>query len=177
MKNALKIFKFWCKDDGATAAIEAGLLFPILVALLCGTMDTGFGLITSQKVINATQMVSDLMTRGTQVTTTDIDDAIVAGQMAIAPYDTTTYGIDIVGIQFVGATLVPTERWRRTQNMSANTTVLAKSAGMGAQDEGVVAVTVQYTYTPMFSGYFTGPMIMKEESYARGRKGLFVAKV
>ena len=177
MKKTLKIFKAWCKDDGATAAIEAGLLFPILVALLCGSMDTGFGLITSQKVINATQMVSDLMTRGTQVSTTDINDAIVAGQMAMEPYSTTSYGVDIVGIQFVNTTLTPTERWRKTQNMTANTTVLAKSAGMGAQDEGIVAVTVQYTYLPLFTGYFTGPMIMREESYARGRKGLFVAKV
>ena len=64
MKKTFKIFKSWCKDDGATAAIEAGLLFPILVALLCGTMDTGFGLITSKKVINATQMVSDAIASG-----------------------------------------------------------------------------------------------------------------
>ncbi|MDE1153522.1 MAG: pilus assembly protein [Micavibrio sp.] len=170
-------FKQFMKDDSAVAAIEAGLLFPLLVMILCGTIDLGMMLLTSQKVVNAAQTISDLMTRGTQVSDTDINDAIMAGQMALMPYSTTSYGVDIVGIQFIGTTLVPTVEWRKTQNMGINNNVLAKSDGMGAQDEGIVAVTVNYTFTPIFTSVVTGPMKMKEESYARGRKGLFVAKV
>jgi len=170
-------FRKYMQDDSAVAAIEAGLLFPVLVMILCGTIDLGMMLLTNQKVVNATQTVSDLMTRGTQVSDTDINDAIVAGQLSLMPYSTTSFGVDIVGIQFVGATMVPTVKWRKTVNMGVNTTVLAKSDGMGAEDEGVVAVTVNYTFTPIFTSVVTGPMQMKEESYARGRKGLFVAKV
>lgn len=170
-----KFFNYW-REEKAVAAVEAGILFPLLVAMLVATIDLGTALIASQKAINAAQMISDLMTRSTSVTQGDINDAIIAGQLALMPYSTTSYGTDIAGIQFVGTNKTPTVIWRNTANMSANTTVLAKSAGMGDQNEGVVAVTVRYIYTPMFTSIITGPVTMIEESYARGRKGTFVSK-
>lgn len=171
-----KFFAQYFRDESAVAAIEAGLLFPLLVTMLIATIDVGAMLVTNQKVVNATQTISDLMTRSTSVTQADINDAIIAGQLALMPYATTSYGTDIVGIQFVGTTLTPTARWRNTVNMTANTAVLTNSKGMGDQDEGVVAVTVKYVFTPMFTSVVTGPITMQEESYARGRKGTFVSK-
>lgn len=166
----LRGFKKWLKDDGATAAIEAGFLFPMLMLVLCGTIDTGLGLVTNQKVTNATQTVSDLLTREIQVTPADIDDAIVAGRMAMMPYQTASYGVDIASIKFIGTTKVPTVQWRRTNNMTANTEILDRTVGLGAQNEGVLAVTVRYVFTPIFTSYFGDPIVMKIESFARGRK-------
>ena len=163
-------FVKWLKDDGATAAVEAGFMFPLLMLILCGTIDTGLGLVTNQKVTNATQTVSDLLTREVQVTPADIDDAIVAGRMAMMPYQTASYGVDIASIKFIGTTKVPTVQWRRTNNMTANSEILDKTVGLGAQNEGVLAVTVRYVFTPVFTSYFGAPIVMKIESFARGRK-------
>lgn len=173
----MQAVKKWWKDDSASPAIEAAFIFPVLVSLLCGTVDIGTAIVVNMKVINACQTVSDLSTRGTSVTTADLTDAIAAGRLAIQPYSTASYGVDIAGIQFLNAALTPTVQWRQTQNMQAQTDILAKSQGLGAQNEGVVATTVMYSYQPFFSGYFTGAFSMKQQSFARGRKGTFVTKV
>lgn len=166
----LRGFVKWMRDDGATAAVEAGFLFPLLLAILCGTIDIGIGLVTNQKVTNATQTVSDLLTREIEAKPADIDDAIVAGRMAMMPYPTDSYGVDIASIKFIGTTKVPTVQWRRTFNMIANTEILDRTAGLGAQNEGVLAVTVHYIFTPIFTSYLGDPIVMKIESFARGRK-------
>ncbi len=170
-------FKKWLLDDTAVAAIEAGFLFPVLVIILCGIVDTGIGLITNQKVITASQTISDLLTRQETVSDADISDAIVAGQLSLQPYDTTTMGADIVGIEFIGTSLTPTVTWRETFNMTANDSVLTGAEGLGLENEGLVAVTVRYTYTPYFSGLLAGDIQMEEVSYARGRRSLVITKV
>ena len=163
-------FLKWLKDDGATAAVKAGFLFPFLMLVLCGTIDTGLALVTNQKVTNASQTVSDLLTREIQATPADIDDAITAGRMAMMPYPTTSYGVDIASVKFIGTTKVPTIQWRRTFNMVANSEIADRTEGLGAQNEGVLAVTVRYVFTPIFTSYFGAPIVMTIESFARGRK-------
>lgn len=165
------------RDDKAASAIEAGLLFPVLAAILCGTIDIGIGLVTNLKVTNAAQIVSDLLARESRVTTPEIQDAIVAGRMALMPYDTASYGVDIVGIQYVGAGLTPTVRWRETSNMLPNVDVIENSEGLGDEGEGVIAVTVRYTYQPYFAGFVINTLVMEEEAYVRGRKGGFVNRI
>lgn len=179
LKKALKksVFRRWARDEGATAAIEAGFLFPILVSILCGMIDTGVALVTNQKVVDSSQMIADLLTRNTTVTNGDITDAVVAGHLAIQPYSTASYGIDIVGIQYLTTAKTPTERWRTTLNMTPNPDVLSHSTGLGDENEGVVAVTAHYTHSPYFSFFFIGTIVMNEEAFARGRKGLYVNKV
>ncbi len=177
MKRAVSLLKTFWQDESGSPAIEAGLLFPVMLTMLCGMMDVGIGIIVNMKVTNAAQVVSDLVSRESTVSDTTINDAIIAGKLAIMPYDTTSYGIDIAGIQYIGTGLTPTVQWRRTQNMEANGAVVSHSQGLGAQNEGVIAVTVTYKYTPYFSASFLNPIEMSEESYVRGRKGLFVSKV
>lgn len=167
----------WGRDENAVAAIEAGLLFPVMVIILCGMVDTGVGLITNQKVINASQIVSDLLTRQETVSDADISDSIVAGQMALQPYSTVSMGVDVIGIQFIGTLLTPTEIWRETRNMAPNDEALTGAAGLGLENEGLVAVTVRYTYTPYFSAFVAGDIQMEEVAYARGRRSLVVTKV
>ena len=177
MKSAKSLFRRFYKDESGSPAIEAGLLFPVLLLMICGMMDVGVGLIVNMKVTNAAQVVSDLVSRESTVSDATINDAIIAGKLAIMPYQTTSYGIDIAGIQYIGTSLTPTVQWRRTQNMQANTAVIPHSQGLGAQNEGVIAVTVTYKYEPYFSASFMNTISMSEESYVRGRKGLFVSKV
>lgn len=165
-----------CKDDGGVAAVEAGFLFPVLMTILCGMIDVGSALVANLKVTNACQIVSDLLARDRTVNDAQIDDAVVAGRLALHPMVTASYGIDIVGIQYVGASLTPTVRWRETVNMEENDDVLARSAGLGLQNEGVIAVTVNYTFRPFFVGFVMEELNMREEAYVRGRKGLFVER-
>lgn len=166
----LRHFRRWLCDEDATAAVEAGFLFPLLMLIMCGTVDTGLGLVMNQKVVNSSHTICDLLTRGASVSNSDVNDAIIAGRLALAPYSVVTYGVDIAAIQFLTVAKTPTVQWRRTQNMAANPDITQNSTGLGNQDEGVLGVTVTYTFNPLFTAYFQSAVPMTVMSYARSRK-------
>ena len=172
----LRLFTKWLKDENANAAIEAGLLFPVMVSMLLGMVDIGVGLLISQKVINSSHMISDLLARQDDINNNEFNDSVVAGQLILGPFSVASMGYDVAGVQYIGINKTPTVQWRDTFNMSANTDIMLGAADLGAQNEGVLAVTVRYVYTPIFSGIVSGDIIIQEESYARGRRGLFVTR-
>lgn len=169
-------WKEWTGATEAAAAIEAGFLFPVLMSILLGIVDIGSALTASQKVTNASHVIADLLTREDEVTDAVLNDATVAGRLVMLPYPTGSFGWDVVGVRFVGAQKTPTQQWRDTANMAENAQAVPGAAGLGDQDEGVVAVTVRYNYDPFFSGFLAGSFPMQETAYARGRRGVFIAR-
>ena len=170
------MFRKWRKDEKAVAAIEAGLLFPLMVTILCGTIDTGIAVVTNQKVVNSAQVVGDLLAREEDVSDGELADAIVAGRMALQPYPTTSLGTDVAGVQFLTEDVTPTVQWRDTFNMDPNDAILDGSEGLGRENEGIIAVTVRYFYQPYFASIFVDGIQMEEIAYVRGRRGLFVTR-
>jgi Flp pilus assembly protein TadG len=177
----------WLKKDDASAAIEAGFLFPVLITILLGVVDVGIGITINQKVVNASHEMVDILTRGKTVSNALLSDAAVAAQLSIQPYDTSSLGYDVEGVYLLGAAKAPTlapcvapcTAWNDTSNMGRNTGIAATlvTAGyVGEQGEGIVAVTVKYTYTPLFTGFLTGTFDIQEVSFARGRFGGFITR-
>ncbi len=164
-RNPLKLWG----DKKGTAVVEAAMLLPVMMVMLFGMWDLGNGILYNQHTITASQVVGDLITRDKEVTTTTLDNYIEAGRLAYGNNNTDSYGIDIVSIEF-GANGNPSILWRETRNMTPNPDVLTKVRGLGTEGEGVIAVTVSYTYEPMFTHMFTSQMVMKEEAYLRGRR-------
>ena len=172
-----KNFISWWWNEQAVIALEVGLLMPVMLVILMGVIDTGNGVVASQKMINAAQTVGDLIGRDDSVTTAQLNDCIEAGKLSMMPLDTTTFGVDVAGIQFVGGPTKPKVIWDYTYNSDPNPTILTKASGLGADQEGVLGVTAKYTYTPYFAGVLSGSLPITEISYVRGRNGLFIPKV
>lgn len=170
------MFRKWLDDTRAVAAVEAGLLFPVLLTILCGSIDLGQALILNQKVIGASQIVADILGREMDVSDAELQDTLAAARMALTPYSSASLGMDVAGIQYVGTGLVPTVRWRDTFSMSPNPAVIEGSQGLGRQNEGVIAVTVKYQFEPYFTRTFGTGFEMEEVAYVRGRKGMFITR-
>ncbi len=166
----------WLRDESATAATEAGLLFPVLMVMIVGLYDVGNGILANQKAITASQVVADLIARGKNVTDSQIDEAIEAGRLAMQPFDTSGYGIDIASIRF-DEQQDPQVLWRVTENTAANVSAVDSTAGLGAEGEGMVIVTIDYPYVPAFAGYIINTIQMKEVAFVRGRKSSTVGKI
>lgn len=173
MKKSL--FK-WFKNEDAVVAVEVGMLMPVMLMILMGMFDTGSAILMNQKVINSSQTVSDLLGRYDVITDDVLNECVEAGRLMMSPYDLTGYGIDVVGIQFDGSSDNPVEIWRDTLNMTQNPDMVDNAAGLGDDEEGVIGVTVFYTFNPFFSGGFIGNLDFQEVSYVRGRSGLFVTR-
>ncbi|PZP55917.1 MAG: hypothetical protein DI586_05345 [Micavibrio aeruginosavorus] len=165
----LHAVKMWWKNEEGLAAIEAAMLFPVMMTLMLGSYDLGTGIVLNGRTITATQVAADLISRDKTVNQADVNDIIMAAQLAYEPFGLRDFGIDIVSVEF-DSQRRPQVLWRETRDMSANNNALENIQGMGDQGDGMIIVTVEYTYKPLFAKYFTGEMKMVETAYSRGRR-------
>ena len=159
----------WWNDETGVAAIEAAILFPPLVALLLGVYDLGNGIILNGRTITASEVTADLISRDKTVNLADVNDAIEAAKLVYQPYPLVDFGIDVVSVQF-DSLRRPVILWRETRDMDPNNLAISNIDGIGDPGEGMIVVSVEYTYKPLFAKYFTDPIEMLEVAYARGRR-------
>lgn len=164
------IFKNWYGANDGLAAMEFALVFPILMMLLMGVFDFGSAFLVNQKAITASEVMADLVSRNISLTQSQIDDVVEAGKMAIAPYSTSTFGYDIVSIEF-DDDAIPDVCWRETSdNILPDEDLVNDTEALGAPGEGIVVVSVTYTYEPHFASRLMGQLGMKELAFTRGRR-------
>ena len=168
-------FRNWLRNEDGTAAVESALVFPILLMLLLGTFDMGNGILSNQKVIRASQVTGDLVTRERTVTSSSLEEAIDGGELAMQPMPTGSYGVDIVSVSFDDDG-DPSIVWRETRNMPATPDILDRVASLAVPNEGVMVVVVDYTFRPLFSGFVIGDISMQEIAFTRGRKSAVVTR-
>lgn len=169
-----KLFlKSWKEDLSGIAAVEGALIFPILIFLMLATYDMGNGIVANQKLIRASQVTGDLITRERTVSNAELEEAINAGELALVPQNTATYGIDIVSIRF-DDDANPVIVWRETRNMPPKADVFDAVESLAEPNGGVVVTTVQYTFEPLFGDSIIGDITMEEIAFTRGRKSAVV---
>lgn len=157
------------KEERATALVEAALLIPVMLTLLMGSFDLGQGIIMNQKAITASQIAADLVSRAKTVNQADVDNIVNGAKLAFHPYSTTSFGIDVVSLEYDEDSL-PFELWRDTRNMTPNQSAVDSTAGLPAEKDGMVIVTVEFTYKPYFSGMLTDEINIQEVAFTRGRR-------
>jgi len=171
----------WARCRDGVAAIESAFVFPLLAVLLVGTYDMGSAILAGQKAIRASQVTADLIARDSQMSDGMINEAIMAGELALQPFDTSVYGVDIVSIGFDDDADAYIE-WRETRNMTPNPDVLAAVASLAEANNGVIVVSIEYEYDPLFLGFSIGKFTvglvpMREIAFSRGRKSAIVERI
>ncbi len=174
LKNFVK--RWGCGQEG-TSAVEAALVFPILLVMLLGTYDMGNAILSDQKLIRASQVTADLVTRDRSVNTTMLNEAIEGGELAITPQDTENYGVDIVSVSFDNNSN-PSILWRETRgNITPDPDVLSRVTDLAEPNGGVVVVIVEYIFEPIFGDFVFGDISMQEVAFARGRQSPVVNRI
>lgn len=169
-------FKSWIDAEDGMAAVESALVFPVMLTMLIGTFDMGRGILSNQKAVRASQVTADLVTRARSVTTADINEAVKAGELALTPFPTDSYGVEIISIRF-DDDANPEIVWTEIHgNISADANVLTKVASLAAPNEGVVVVNVEYDFEPVFAGFVIDEINMRETAFALGRKSAVVSR-
>lgn len=156
-------------SERAVAGIEAALIFPVLLIMLLGTLDLGYGLMANQKVIRASQVTADLMTRYIEVTQADIDEIVQAGRLSLQPYSDESLGFDIVSFRFLDDG-TPEIIWRHTENMTEVAVDAVDLSAIAEPGRGVILVTTQYLYEPIIIANVMDPILITERAFARGRR-------
>jgi Flp pilus assembly protein TadG len=165
--------KSWIEREDGVAMLEAAMLFPPMLTLLLGTFDLGNGIVLSQKTITASQVAADLISRNKTMNEANLGDIIEGSKLAFEPYGTVQYGVDIVSVEF-DSNKVPQILWRETQNMLPNHEAVSSVNGLYDDGEGMIIVTVVYSYAPQFAKFFTGEFEFSEVAFTRGRRSATV---
>lgn len=165
--------RHWMDNEDGIAMMEAVMLFPPMLSLLLGVFDLGNGIVLAQKTITASQVAADLVSRNRTMNTTNLTDIIEGAKLAFEPYALVQFGVDVVSVEF-DSTETPQVLWRHTENMPPNNTAVNSVKGMSPEGEGMIIVTVQYTYVPQFAKFFTGNLDFSETAFTRGRRSATV---
>ncbi len=169
----MRFIKNWIVKEDGIAATEAALVLPILITLLMAVYDLGNGIVINHKTVVAAQIMGDLITRNRELTETQVDDIGIAGALALQPYNTGTFGYDIISVEFIEDG-DPTIDWRVTDGMDENEDLLESTRGLGDESEGVVVVMTTYSYRPFFANFIVDQIDMAEISYLKGRRSAVV---
>jgi Flp pilus assembly protein TadG len=178
MFHGLKNFlRQWCCRKDGTAAVEAALVFPLLLVMLLGTYDMGNAILSDQKLIRASQVTADLVTRERSVDSAALDEAVEGGELAMTPQNIETYGVDIVSVSFDNNSN-PSILWRETRgNITPDPDILNRVTELAEPNGGVVIVVVEYTFEPIFGDFVFGDIPMQEVAFARGRQSAVVSRI
>lgn len=169
------LLKKWSRKEDGVAAVEAALVFPLLLTLLLGTFDIGNGILANQKAIRASQVTADLVTRDSTIDDAGIDEAIEAGKLAFQPLSSDSFGVDIVSISFDDDANAVIE-WRETRGMTPLPDVLTRVVDLAEAGNGVMVVAVEYEFEPIFAGFVIDAIPMQEIAFSRGRKSAVVER-
>jgi len=146
------MFTSFLKDQKGMAAVEFGLILPVLAILLIGSV-TAFDTYKSDRATSITaNTIVDLVSRQPEMNDTIRDNLFAAGQGLIAPYGSaSSLGISISSISFNGTDLVVD--WSEA---NANGNILT-DGGIASLDlpnipenESVIFVRVENNYAPIF---------------------------
>lgn len=163
----------WVREEDAMAAVEAGLLFPVMFTMMVGMIDLGNGIMAAQKTIRASQVVADLVARKRSVSDYDIEEAIEAGKLALEPYDTSDICVNVTSVRFLADNEVE-QVFQDGDPGCANQEAIDSSSSLGTEGEGAVIVSVKYTFVPWFVGIVIDEIPLAEVAFARGRKSAVV---
>lgn len=163
-------FRRWKKDEEAVVAAEFGLTYPLLIAMMLGMWDLGFGVVAAQKSIGAAHMVADLLSRQICITDEAVEQSIYAAQAVMAPMPVgENLEIEIASVYYDSndnAVL----KWSEVSNTTFDNALVDEADPLGTQGDGTVVVRIRYEYSPSFSYMFVGEMEFEEVAFIRGRK-------
>ncbi len=167
----------WAADESAVAAAEFAIVFPVLFTMMVGVWDVGNAIVVNQKTIAASHVVIDLICREDNVSDDELDQAFMAGALAMNPYDAASLVIDVASVQFTDDDGTPELVWQEASDGSAGDADLVdRTEGLGVTGDGALVVQVTYEYEPLFAGTIIGNISMKERVFSRGRQVAVVAR-
>lgn len=151
------------RDCGGTTMVEFAVAFPILLTMYMGSFALSDALACNRKVTVATRALTDLTTRYSIITATDLSTIMAASQQVLAPYAASEAQIVISQINVTDATHAEVE-WSRTRNGTALTAgdTISIPQDIATAGTRLVVGSIRYTYTPPVLFGITQPITFSD---------------
>ncbi|HEY1629793.1 MAG TPA: TadE/TadG family type IV pilus assembly protein [Rhizomicrobium sp.] len=177
----LRKLRAFFKDKRGLAAVEFGLIAPVMGTMLVGTVEVCNALECKQKVTSIASSVADLVAQEKTIKQTDMNNIFTAANQLIYPFSSTGSSIVVSSIMSDGNGN-GTVAWSKAQNGTTLTTGSAVMVPTGLMTASacarnacsVILTTVNYSYSSPLGKYFIGSSLMSDYFYARPRKSASV---
>lgn len=136
------------KDERGVAAIEFFFIFPIMLAILFGTVQFTAAFAAMRKLTVVSRTMSDLISQAINVCSADVDNALTVGKAVMSPYPTTGMGTTISEVYINPNTHAAQVVWSRGTKPRALNSVVTVPSGIAVDGRYLIMSEVTYTFTP-----------------------------
>lgn len=102
-KKIQKLVTRLIKNEDGLGAVEFALLVPVLLALYVGAVELSVAMTVDKKVSKASAIATDIISQFENVDKTTLTEMVGIAQSIVAPYDSSTLGMQVVGINIDAA--------------------------------------------------------------------------
>ncbi len=152
------------QDEGGVALIEFAFSVPILMLLFVGGYQLSDALFAYRKVTLATRTISDLTTRYTKVSNSDLDMILNASQQVMSPYQPSAAQMTVSQIDTddKGISKVAWSRGKNTSALAVNSAFTLPTT-IKQNSTSLIVSQIVYTYTPIIASGVLGTIPLKEQ--------------
>ena len=165
------------------AAVEFAFIVPLVLTLLFGMIDVSSGVAIDRKVTLTARTLSDLVSQGTKVSSTDISNFFKMGSAIMTPYAVTpatmTQRISAVSIDaskkakvvwsYTGSVSGPSSV-TVTAGYAKDTVITTIPADLLIANTQLIWSEVTYTFTPITGYIIKANVPLSEECFTRPRQ-------
>lgn len=178
MKRWLR--NLWGDRSGA-AAVEAALMFPVLLTLFIGCTEVCFKIWSTQKAEKLAVTIADVVAQSQTVSKTDLEYMVKASDNIMEPFDFGTDGVIFISSVYVAQDQTDAKvNWQCT--MPGSFTALSKIGVVGAiadlpddlilaERDNVIVAEIYYRYKPIAPGLMFDESIVYRRAFFKPRLG------
>lgn len=161
------------KDNVAgIAAVEFGLIAPVMLIMLIGTIEISRAISIDRRFGLATAMVGDLVAREEDMTAANLNAIYDIVQHVMSPYDSTVLKIAVIPVKAASDSKTNTKVYAGTANRPSYNGKAAPgtcsdyglTAGLVDKGESVIVVESSYDFTPLIVNDFIAAKTWTDKS-------------
>ena len=170
--------RFSSATDGV-AAVEFGLLVPLLFIMFIGTLEIGQAVGLDRRVSMATASTADLIARDTTMDNTKLDGIMQITRTLLQPYDSSKLGLTVVSVRAdIGNAANTKVDWSYSYNSSApapgTCSPYSMPAGLLAAGTSAIIVEGRYDYEPILVSHFLNSNVTLQDKATVSPRGASV---
>ena len=182
VRRGRRLLARFVKDKRGVAAVEFVFIVPLMLTMTFGTIEVSSGVAIDRKVTLVARTLSDLVSQGTKVSSTDIQNFFKMGSAIMTPYPVTTATMtQKVSAITIDASRVARIAWSYSGNVNGssvtvsagypkNTVITTIPPGLVVANTQLIWSEVTYTYTPIVGYVLRSTVPLSDQCYTRPRQ-------
>lgn len=175
----LRTFRRFHRDARGVAAVEFGLIAPILVLMLLGAVEITRAVSIDRRLTAVTNMVADLVAREEELAADDVTAIYDIARLVMSPYEAEPLKISLIPVRSSmdnasNTRVYPVAQHRPSFNggtQPARCQPYSLATGFLKEGTSLIVVEGSYEFTPLFGSSIIGPVEWTQTAYASPRKG------